>query len=145
MWWGLGLTVHEAALAHVGVAADQQGAGVGLDGGQPAHVLPHLLQVGQAGPLLLHDGAHAPLRTAQAPSQAAQGLTCTEFVGFRHNYDKSLTNPRAEPEGFLRLTLRMWRLDVPHSVLSEEQGLTSAARLSSLHRYSESPYFISRT
>lgn len=34
--------VHEAALAHVGVAAHQQGAGVRVDRRQAAHVLPHL-------------------------------------------------------------------------------------------------------
>lgn len=55
-------TVHKAALAHIGVAADEQRPCVGLNGGQPAHVLPDLLQVGQTGPLLLHDGAHAPLQ-----------------------------------------------------------------------------------
>ena len=54
-------TVHEAALAHIGVAAHQERPGVRLDCGQPAHVLPDLLQVRQTGPLLLHDCTHAPL------------------------------------------------------------------------------------
>ena len=59
---GFGLTVHEAALAHIGVATDQECAGVGVNGWQPAHVLSHLLQVPQAGCLFLHDCAHAPLQ-----------------------------------------------------------------------------------
>lgn len=59
---GCDLTVHEAALADIGVATDKECAGVGVDGRQPAHVLPDLLQVPQAGRLLLHDCAHAPLQ-----------------------------------------------------------------------------------
>ena len=55
------LTVHEATLANVWVATDQQSTGVRVNGRQPAHVLPHLLQVAQAWSLLLHDGAHATL------------------------------------------------------------------------------------
>ena len=55
------LTVHEATLANVGVATDQQGASVGVNCRQPAHVLPDLLQVAQTGSLLLHDRAHATL------------------------------------------------------------------------------------
>ncbi len=40
---GKGLTVHEATLADIGVSTDQEGAGIGVNGRQPAHVLPHLL------------------------------------------------------------------------------------------------------
>ena len=42
-WVQKGLTVHEAALANIGVSTNQEGAGVGVNGRQPAHVLPHLL------------------------------------------------------------------------------------------------------
>ncbi len=42
-WVWEGLTVHEATLADIGVSTDQEGAGVGVNGRQPAHVLPHLL------------------------------------------------------------------------------------------------------
>ena len=59
---GFGLTVHEAALANIRVATDQECAGIGVNGWKPAHMLPHLLQVAQAGRLLLHDCAHAPLQ-----------------------------------------------------------------------------------
>lgn len=59
---GVGLTVHEATLADVGVATDQECAGIGVNGWKPAHMLPHLLQVAQAGRLLLHDCAHATLQ-----------------------------------------------------------------------------------
>lgn len=42
-WVQKGLTVHEATLADIGVSTDQEGAGIGVNGRQPAHVLPHLL------------------------------------------------------------------------------------------------------
>ncbi len=42
-WVQKELTVHEATLADIGVSTDQEGAGVGVNGRQPAHVLPHLL------------------------------------------------------------------------------------------------------
>mmetsp|Transcript_20611 Transcript_20611/g.62060 ORF Transcript_20611/g.62060 Transcript_20611/m.62060 type:complete len:279 (+) Transcript_20611:965-1801(+) len=50
--------VHEGGLADIGVAAHQQGAGGGVNGRQPPHVLPHLLQIRQARPLPLHQRAH---------------------------------------------------------------------------------------
>jgi len=68
------LTVHEAALANIGLAADQQGAGVGVNGRQPTHVLPHLLQVSQAGSLLLHDGAHASLHESTFITYSCQKM-----------------------------------------------------------------------
>ena len=37
-----GHLVHEAGLPHVGKAADQEGARVGVDGGQTGEMLPHL-------------------------------------------------------------------------------------------------------
>lgn len=41
---------------------DNEGPGVGVDGGQPAEVLPHLLEVLQALVLPPHDGRHPPQR-----------------------------------------------------------------------------------
>jgi len=55
---GPGHLVHEAGLAHVRVAGDEEGAGVGVDGGETGHVLPDLVQVGQGVLQALHEGAH---------------------------------------------------------------------------------------
>ena len=58
--------VHQAGLANIGVATEQQGAGVGVNGGQTTHVLTDLLQVLQAVVMALHQRAHATLDKGQA-------------------------------------------------------------------------------
>jgi len=75
-WVQKRLTVHEATLADIGVSTDQEGAGVGVNGRQPAHVLPYLLQVTQAGSLLLHDGAHATLHSSVWSTPHMHHITC---------------------------------------------------------------------
>ena len=50
--------VHEAGLAHVRVAAHDEGARAGVDGGQAGQMLAHLLQVLQAVVLLAEKRAH---------------------------------------------------------------------------------------
>ena len=45
-----------------GPTCDEEGPRVGVDGGQPAEVLPHLLEVLQALVLPPHDGRHPPQR-----------------------------------------------------------------------------------
>lgn len=55
---GAGDFVHETRLAHVGIAAHDEGAGGGVDAGETSKMLAHLLQVGQTGAELADDGAH---------------------------------------------------------------------------------------
>ncbi|GIX61628.1 enoyl-CoA hydratase/carnithine racemase [Babesia caballi] len=57
---GLADLVHEAGLAHVGVAGQQEGPGVWVYGGEPRHVLPDVLQVLEAAAQLLYHLGHAP-------------------------------------------------------------------------------------
>ena len=52
--------IDEAGLAHVGEATHQDSPGVGVDGGKPGEMLPHLLEILQALVLPLHDSAHPP-------------------------------------------------------------------------------------
>mmetsp|Transcript_38497 Transcript_38497/g.85933 ORF Transcript_38497/g.85933 Transcript_38497/m.85933 type:complete len:380 (+) Transcript_38497:508-1647(+) len=59
-----GHLVHEGGLAHVGVAADDEGPRVGVDRGEAAQVLAHLLEVRQARLLTLDDRHHTPQRRA---------------------------------------------------------------------------------
>ena len=73
--------VHEAGLADVGEPADEDGASVGVDGGEPGQVLPHLLQVLQALVLPLHDGAHPTQR------RSLQLLAAVERVAELHEAD----------------------------------------------------------
>ena len=75
---GPGHLVHEAGLAHVRVACDQEGAGVGVDGGETGHVLPDLLQVGQGVLEPLHQGAHAPKAGALQLLAAVQRVSKLE-------------------------------------------------------------------
>ena len=73
--------VHEAGLAHVGEPADEDGASVGVNGGQPCEVLPHLLQVLQTLILPFHDSAHP---TQRGPLQL---LAAVERVAELHETD----------------------------------------------------------
>ena len=50
--------VDEGRLADVRVATDEEGAGIGVDGGETGYVLPDLLEVGQRVFLTAHDGSH---------------------------------------------------------------------------------------
>ena len=73
--------VDEAGLANVRKATDEQSPGVGIDGGQTAQVLAHLLQVGQTLGLPLHDGGHS------AESSALQLLAAVQRVSIFHQAD----------------------------------------------------------
>lgn len=56
---GAGDAAQEARLADIGVAADEQGAGVGVDGGQTAEMLANLVEIQQRVFKALDDGGHA--------------------------------------------------------------------------------------
>lgn len=56
---GTGDLVDEGRLADVGVAADEEGTGGGVDGRETGHVLANLLEVGEGVLLATHDGGHA--------------------------------------------------------------------------------------
>lgn len=71
---GLADGVDEAGLADVGVASHQDGAFVGVDGGQSAHMFPHFLQVRERGGDLPDHGAHP------AQSSSLQGLAPVERI-----------------------------------------------------------------
>ena len=51
--------VDEGGFADVGVAADEEGAGSRVNGGQTGDVLPDLFKVGQGVLLAAHDCSHA--------------------------------------------------------------------------------------
>ena len=70
--------VHEAGLPDVWEPAHEDGAGVGIDGGEPGEVLPHLLKVLEALVLPLHDGAHPTQR------RSLQLLAAVERVAELH-------------------------------------------------------------
>lgn len=51
--------VHEGGLSDVGVSANEESTGGGVDGGETGHVLANLLEVGERILLATHDGSHA--------------------------------------------------------------------------------------
>jgi hypothetical protein len=51
--------VDETTLPNVGVTADQQRPGVGIDGWETRDMLPDLLEVGKGVFLTTHDGRHS--------------------------------------------------------------------------------------
>lgn len=59
MFGTLKYLVDEAGLAHIGEAADDDGASERIDGWQPGQMLAHLFQVLQVGTLPFHNGGHS--------------------------------------------------------------------------------------
>jgi hypothetical protein len=51
--------VDETTLSDVGVTANQESPGIGIDSGQTVHVLPDLFEILQGLSLPLHDGGHS--------------------------------------------------------------------------------------
>ncbi len=60
--------VNEAGFSDVGVACEEDGPLIGVDGGQPSHMFPDFLEVGEGGCYFPDHGAH--------PSK------CCSFEGF---------------------------------------------------------------
>lgn len=56
---GAGDLVDERRLSDVRVAADEEGTGGRVDGGETRHVLADLLEVGEGVLLATHDGGHS--------------------------------------------------------------------------------------
>ena len=66
--------VHEAGLADIGEAAQDQGTVRRVDRGETRHVLSHLLQVAERGIELLHDGAHTTQRRVLQLLASVEGI-----------------------------------------------------------------------
>jgi hypothetical protein len=75
---GAGHLVHKRGLSDVGVPSDQEGASVGVEGGEAGEVLPDLLEVGKGGLLALDDGAHAAEGSALELLAAVERVTVLE-------------------------------------------------------------------
>lgn len=50
--------VNEAGFSDVGVACEEDGPLIGVDGGQPSHMFPDFLEVGERGCYFPDHGAH---------------------------------------------------------------------------------------
>lgn len=95
---GPGDLVNETGLSNVGIAADQESPGVGIDSRQSRNVLPDLLQVRQGVLLPPHDSRH--------PTQSGllQLLTSVEGVTKLEETDVILRNLRDEVSSGVDLT-----------------------------------------
>lgn len=78
---GAGELVHEAGFAHVGVPANEQRAGVGVDSRETSHVLADLFQVRERVLLALEDGDHATQGSALELLAAVQRVAEFEQTG----------------------------------------------------------------
>lgn len=78
--------VDEAGFADVGVAGEQNGALVGVYGGQPRHMFPHLLEVRQRRPDLADHSAHP------TQSRPLQGLASVEGIGILDEFEVIATH-----------------------------------------------------
>lgn len=85
---GPGDLVDETGLSNVGITADQESPGVGIDSRQPRNVLPDLLQVRQRVLLPPHNSGHS------TQSGLLQLLTSVEGVTKLEETDVILGNLR---------------------------------------------------
>lgn len=85
---GPGDLVDETGLSNVGITADQESPGVGIDSRQPRNVLPDLLQVRQRVLLPPHNSRHS------TQSGLLQLLTSVEGVTKLEETDVILGNLR---------------------------------------------------
>ena len=95
---GTGDLVHKRRLADVGQAAHEEGAGVGVEGREAAHVLADLLEVGQTGLLPFEDGAHP------TEGGALQALAPVERVAVLDHPDHVAGDGIAQRAGGVDLT-----------------------------------------
>lgn len=95
---GSGDLVDETGLSNVGITADQESPGVGIDSRQPRNVLPNLLQVRQGVLLPPHYSRHS------TQSGLLQLLTSVEGVTKLEETDVILGNLRDEVSSSVDLT-----------------------------------------